>query len=30
MGGNRELKKLVESYWSAKINEEALLKGAKV
>lgn len=29
MGGNRELKKLVESYWSGKINESALLAGAK-
>jgi len=29
MGGNRELKKLVENYWGNKITEEALLNGAK-
>ncbi|KAJ2997674.1 methionine-synthesizing 5- methyltetrahydropteroyltriglutamate--homocysteine methyltransferase [Globomyces sp. JEL0801] len=29
MGGNRELKKLVESFWSKKIDESALLNGAK-
>jgi hypothetical protein len=30
MSGNRELKKLVENYWGKKINETALLDGAKV
>jgi len=29
MGENRELKKLVENYWSSKINATALLEGAK-
>ncbi|KAJ3010195.1 methionine-synthesizing 5- methyltetrahydropteroyltriglutamate--homocysteine methyltransferase [Thoreauomyces humboldtii] len=29
MGGNRELKKLVENYWSGKVDEKALLSGAK-
>jgi 5-methyltetrahydropteroyltriglutamate--homocysteine methyltransferase len=30
MSANRELKKLVENYWSNKIDESALLAGAKV
>ncbi|KAI8815704.1 cobalamin-independent synthase [Fimicolochytrium jonesii] len=29
MGGNRELKKLVENYWSGKLDQKALLAGAK-
>ncbi|KAJ3166488.1 hypothetical protein HDU88_003357 [Geranomyces variabilis] len=29
MGGNRELKKMVENYWSGKLDEKSLLSGAK-
>ncbi|KAJ3279363.1 hypothetical protein HK104_001535 [Borealophlyctis nickersoniae] len=29
IGGNRELKKLVENYWSGKLDQKALLTGAK-
>ncbi|KAJ3057235.1 methionine-synthesizing 5- methyltetrahydropteroyltriglutamate--homocysteine methyltransferase [Rhizophlyctis rosea] len=29
IGGNRELKKLVENYWNGKLDEKALLTGAK-
>ncbi|TPX57529.1 5-methyltetrahydropteroyltriglutamate---homocysteine S-methyltransferase [Powellomyces hirtus] len=29
MGGNRDLKKLVENYWSGKLDEKSLLSGAK-
>jgi hypothetical protein len=30
MGANRELKRLVENFWSGKVDENALLSGAKV
>lgn len=30
MGANRELKRLVENYWASKVDEKALLTGAKV
>jgi 5-methyltetrahydropteroyltriglutamate--homocysteine methyltransferase len=30
MGDNRQLKKLVESYWAGKVTEETLLQEAKV
>ncbi|KAK9759493.1 methionine-synthesizing 5- methyltetrahydropteroyltriglutamate--homocysteine methyltransferase, partial [Basidiobolus ranarum] len=29
VGANRELKKLIESYWAGKVTQEALLQGAK-
>lgn len=29
VGQNRELKKMVENYWASKIDEKALLSGAK-
>lgn len=30
MGANRELKRLVENFWSGKVDENALLSGSKV